>query len=84
MCIYDRGWGSYGCNSGSISSKKLFVHAKQSLVLTENVLITTGSYLRRFAFLVQSAGTKFRGITILKYIWTDKSGKITNDNSVNT
>ena len=44
--------------------KKLFVHAKQSLVLTENVLITTGSYLRGFAFLVQSAGTKFRGIAI--------------------
>ena len=29
-----------------------------------NVLITGGSYLRGYAFLVQSTGTKFRGIAI--------------------
>ena len=31
---------------------------------TVNVLITAGSYLRGFAFLVKSAGTKFRGIAL--------------------
>ena len=32
--------------------------------LTVNILITAGLYLRGFAFLVQSAGTKFRAIAI--------------------
>ena len=45
------------------------MHDKDTLfqifeLYTVNVIITTGSYLRRLAFLVQSAGTKFREIPI--------------------